>query len=276
VKTKAFLFDVDGVVTDPLEKKVLYPEILSSIIKILKNGGPVGLNTGRSTSWVTDRVLNPMLQLIDDLGILKNFIVIGEYGGTWIEFDSSGKKVVGENSDISIPKDLSAAVIELVKTEFSESMFFDDSKKTMISIEMADGFDLEKFSKLQQQLVVKLKNLLNDFKLQDQFKIDVTTIATDIESYSVGKGLGADQFLRFLQKRQLKPTNYLTFGDSIADFAMADRLHELGEKVEFIYVGDDQNLVHEEKDYPVHILGGFSQGTEQFLRNLEIRSNNVH
>lgn len=45
----AYLFDVDGVLTDPVEKRVDREEIFSEIISRLQSGQPVAFNTGRST-----------------------------------------------------------------------------------------------------------------------------------------------------------------------------------------------------------------------------------
>jgi len=47
----AWIFDIDGVVTNPL---------LVHIADKLKSGEPVAFNAGRSTSWLIERVINPL------------------------------------------------------------------------------------------------------------------------------------------------------------------------------------------------------------------------
>ena len=110
-------------------------------------------------------------------------------------------------------------------------MFFDATKETMLSIEMHDGFNLNMFHQRQKALVEDIKQLLKKYKLQDLYRIDLTTIATDVESPKVGKALGANRFLQFLKKINSKPQKFETFGDSKSDFEMSDELHKRKKKV---------------------------------------------
>ena len=48
----AWIFDVDGVLTNPTEKKIVELQIFDKLIEILKSGDIVGLNTGRSLVFV--------------------------------------------------------------------------------------------------------------------------------------------------------------------------------------------------------------------------------
>ena len=49
---KAYIFDVDGVITSPYEKQVKENELLRIIAEKLKNSEPVAFNTGRTIQWV--------------------------------------------------------------------------------------------------------------------------------------------------------------------------------------------------------------------------------
>ncbi|MBI2031074.1 MAG: hypothetical protein HYT08_00490 [Candidatus Levybacteria bacterium] len=100
----AWIFDVDGVITNPQSKIITDFEILNHFIKKLEKGEPVILNTGRSLEWTMDRVINRLLKNIKNIKILKIFLVIGEKGGTWLTFDENGKIQEYIDDSISIPK----------------------------------------------------------------------------------------------------------------------------------------------------------------------------
>lgn len=86
----AWIFDIDGVVTNPSEKKVTEPQILDHIANKLKNGEPVAFNTTRSSSWLIEYVITPLLQMVEDKNVLENFIAVGEKGECWLTIDKNG------------------------------------------------------------------------------------------------------------------------------------------------------------------------------------------
>ena len=99
----AWIFDVDGVITDPSEKRVSKPQILVHIANKLKLGEPVAFNTGRSSSWLIERVINPLLGMIEDKSVLENFIAVSEKGGCWATFDKDGTMQEDKDDSISVP-----------------------------------------------------------------------------------------------------------------------------------------------------------------------------
>ena len=262
---KAYLFDVDGVLTDPQEKRVTEPELFDQIIIKLQRHEPVGLNTGRSIEWLVERIVTPLLEKLHDKSLLQHFIVIGEKGGTWTAFDKEGNMHHEKMEELTISHDVIEDAKVLVEQKYGDAMFFDATKETMLSIEMHDAFDLDRFHQRQKALVKDLKRLLKKYKLQNIYRIDPTTIATDVESPKVGKALGADRFLQFLKKMDLEPQEFETFGDSKSDFEMSDELHKRGKKVKMIYVGDRLKLGEFPTEYPVDYIEGFCQGTLQYL-----------
>jgi len=262
---KAYLFDVDGVLTDPKEKRVTKPEFFDQIIAILQRGEPVGLNTGRSIAWLVERFITPLIQNIEDKSLLQHFIAVGEKGGTWIIFDKEGNIHHEKMEELAISQDVIKEAKVLVERKYNDSMFFDLTKETMLSIEMHDGFELDMFHQRQKMLVEDLKQLLTKYKLQNIYHIDPTTIATDVESPNVGKALGADRFLKFLQEMKLEPQEFETFGDSKSDFGMSDELYRKGKQVRMIYVGDRSKFGESAREYPIDYVGEFSKGTLEYL-----------
>src|SRR5437773_8363566 len=141
----AYLFDIDGVLTDPVEKRVTEENLYSEIIKRLQRKDKICFNTGRSTAWITKRVVIPLLKQVSDKNIFGNFFVIGEKGGTWITFDKDGNMIHGRKESFFLSPEFANKIKTLVEKEYSDSMFFDTTKETMISIEMHDGFALAEF-----------------------------------------------------------------------------------------------------------------------------------
>lgn len=259
---EAYFFDVDGVLTDPVTKEVADPQLLSGIIDKLKQGRPTALNTERSTVWLQEEILNPLIQMTDDKSIFENLVVIGEKGGTWVTFDDEGKAHHGKTKAVPLPTELHDRVRELVAERYADAMFFDDTKQTMISVEMRDGFDLAEFTRQQQAFKEDLARVLSETNRGDQFRIDPTTIGTDIENPYVGKDVVSDRFLQFLKDRNIKPRLFRVYGDSRSDFAISDEFYRRNRPVEFVYVGDRQNLEEAgiiQKDYRVVYVGGFTQ-----------------
>jgi hypothetical protein len=266
VVKKAYEFDVDGVITDPQEKTVTNEAMFDEIITRLEEGEPVCFNTGRSDAWVMDRVVATILERVQDKSILRNLIIVGEKGGTWTTFSAEGEPVHSAVETISVPDELKDGVRGLIDEKYSDVMFFDESKETMLSVEMVDGYDLAAFTERQKEFVKDVETLLKETGADKIYRIDPTTIATDVESPNVGKALGSDRFMEFLKSRGIKVEAFETFGDSGSDAAMADELIRRGQNAEFIYVGNKPETVKRGADYPMREVAGFSDGTLAFLQ----------
>lgn len=263
------VMDVDGVITNPQEKRVTEAEILDEIAKRLEKGEQVALNTGRSIEWVEDRVLKPLIAKVKNKKTLQNLLAVGEKGGTWAQFDEEGNIIENKDDYISVPDDLKEKVRNLVKSDFSDSVFFDESKKTMISAEMKDGFPLEEFKKVQEELNKKLQNFLDEDSLNQKLKLDPTTIATDIENIHVSKHFAVKRIIEWVKSKGISPKRYIAFGDSFkSDIPMAEEIHSQGFLVEFVYVGKENVQT---SNYPFPIIqptDHFENGTLEYLKSL--------
>lgn len=264
----AWIFDVDGVITDPQEKKITEPEILDEIIKRLKAGEPIALNTGRSIEWVKERVLNQLAGKVEDEAILNYLLAVGEKGGTWAEFNDQSNLIENRDDNISAPEDLKNEIRKLIKNKYSDSMFYDESKLTMISTEMKDGHPLNDYREKQVQLSEKLRTLLSGKNLSDKFKIDPTTIATDIENKFVGKHFAVKRIIEWIKNKKINPQKYIAFGDSFgSDIPMAEEIYSLGLPVEFVYVGKE-NIDTSKYPFPIKISQEkYEKGTLEFLKS---------
>ena len=269
------IFDVDGVLTVPDERK-FDRELMELIAGKLKNGEPIILNTGRPISWLQENIIARLYfaHNLTNKSALQNLFLIGEKGGTWMNFDENGymDPVPHKDSSVSVPKDLQQKVKDLISSEFSDTMFYDETKQSMITAEKklrspdeTDEESMKKFEEAQSRYVEKLRELLKKEHLDVSFKIDPTTIATDVENIHLGDDFGAQRAIAWLKQRKIAAKTIKTFGDSKSDFAMPYRLHEMGMNVEHIHVGKESD-VPQDTPYPVVATNSkYNNGTKEYL-----------
>lgn len=297
----ALVLDVDGVVTDPVEKKMtdeFRDKNLTHMENLLASGNVVTLNTGRSNEWMIERVINLLKDKLQDKSVLGNFFAVGEKGLTWVSFDSKGDMIQGvfdregkpvEGFDLSVFLDpetvehfqaLEQKAKELIDSEYYHSTFFDGTKKAMVSTEMQDGFDHKQYSAEQREFTMQLHKIIDDLGLTGKFKVDPTTIATDIQVPEAGKHLGAKRIIDWLTLKGIKPKHYIAVGDSSSDLEMADELKTQGKSYEFVYVQPDKplpdNVLKDENGQARYNItttnGKYQQGLNELFERLEVSS----
>ena len=237
--TKAFIFDIDGVITDTKTKKIKELQILDILSHILTESLLI-LNTGRSLTWIRERVLDPLLAKVNGKNLSNSLFVVGEFGGASLGFDSSGNINVFKDKSIFYDSVLAGEVSEIILNESSESMIFDETKETMITTEMRDGYFIEKYKKAQKKLKSKLKEILKDKKLEDKLDVQSDTIAVNILDKKVGKDYAVKKILDWIKERGLRIDEFTAFGDSISDLDMGKELVKRRYDIKFIYVGTDR------------------------------------
>lgn len=151
-------------------------------------------------------------------------------------------------------------------------MFYDDTKRTMVSIELLSleerqGKSFAEFKRAQKKLVDELRALITRHHRETELRVDPTPIATDVENVRVGKALGAGKFVEFLNERALEPQEYVGFGDSESDFAMHEELQRLGEKSRFVFVGGREDSSGESEEGVIVTNQHGDKGTLDFLKN---------
>jgi hydroxymethylpyrimidine pyrophosphatase-like HAD family hydrolase len=263
----AWLFDVDGVLTDPERKAITEPAILDELARRLQAGEPVGLNTGRSLDFLAREVLSPLEQRMRDKSSLQNMIAIGERGGVWVVFDADGALRSHVDSSIPASQSLQRDVRALLqRPEFAEVMFYDETKQIMISTELMAGKSVAEYEAPQRLLVAELRELLARHHLERDFSIDPTRIATDLEHRELGKARGARMFVEMLEARGIHPRTYLCFGDSLSDYDMLAELVRLQRDVELIFVADSALLDGEDTRLVTFVRPFFDKGTLRYLQ----------
>ncbi|WP_029514196.1 hypothetical protein [Nesterenkonia sp. F] len=242
----ALLLDVDGPIASPVTRTVAIESIATDLVAMAAAGIPVIFNTGRSDAFIAEQVV-PALR---DAGLSDGAMVhtISEKGAVSSEVTPAGLGEVHVDAELAMPSGLSRQVRQLVADRFSELMFFDETKRSMISVEQHVDVASADYLAAQPQFDAAVAELLEAEGL-DHVRIDPTIISTDVEHERVGKDLGAEQAVALLAARGIRPQSWYTMGDSRSDYAMATWLHELGHSVRHVDVRPADGVP--ETDYPV-------------------------
>lgn len=267
---RAFLFDVDGVITDPVHKKITLPSLSEAIGKRINLDDIVSLNTGRSLTWLIEHdVVGSIERAVNEKTKLTDFIAVGEKGGTWMTYDNGHWKT-HIDEEIRVPKSLQEGIRNLIESDFSDCMFYDASKLTMISTEMIDGFDVPTFTENQKELTKKLREMIAEPRYGNlNLNIDPTTIATDVQNSHVGKHLGARRIEDWLKNKGLQPKRFIAIGDSQSDTEMAEEL-QANYPTEFVFVGDPAKLDKSRLSCSVTFTEKrFAEGTLEYLNSIK-------
>lgn len=270
VVQRGWLFDVDGVLSHLIEKRNTERELLERILGMLENGEPVALNTGRPVGFAVEKVFKELEAMTKDKSIFQNLLLVAEKGAIQISYDSNGSYKEEIDSSITVPEYIHNEVRELIEKEFSDIMFVDMGKRTMVSVEMIDGGNLEEFAKRQVELNSLLVRLMAKYDLNKDYKLDPTRISIDLENKHVGKHLGAKKVLNWLKKLKIKPQEFIAFGDSKSDLGMAEEIFRNGLKVEMVFVGGKELIEGKEFDFPVKTPeSNYEKGALEYLKGME-------
>jgi hydroxymethylpyrimidine pyrophosphatase-like HAD family hydrolase len=243
----ALLLDVDGPVASPVTRDV-QPGIVADMLALAAAGIPVVFNTGRSDAFIREQVMEPMIAAGIPSGTV--FHAVCEKGAVWFSYTSAGPGPVHVDRELAMPAALGDDVRRLVAEDYSTHMFFDETKRAMVSVEQhiavansdyrgeqalfdADAMELMARHGLG---VVRLDHHAPNSDDQIDYRVDPTIISTDIESVRLGKDLGASRAVELLAAQNITPQAWRTVGDSRTDYAMADWLHHNDHTVKHVDV----------------------------------------
>jgi catechol 2,3-dioxygenase-like lactoylglutathione lyase family enzyme len=173
-----------------------------------------------------------------------------------------GEVTVDES--VALPGVVGEDVRTLVASDFASTMFFDETKRAMISVEQRT--DVEHASYVADQgrfndaafavvsghgVGVRLgERTAPDANGQVPFRLDPTIISTDIESILLDKDRGAERALEYFQASGPLPRRWRSVGDSRSDYLMADHLHAAGYDVAHVDVRPKDGIL----DRPYEII----------------------
>jgi hypothetical protein len=244
------LLDVDGPIASPITRTVAIPSIISDLVILANLGIPIAFNTGRSDVFIRDQVLKPMLAG----GLVPEARVYGvcEKGAVWFGGTMSTFDGVHVDETVAIPREIVDELREVVAARYSDTMFFDETKRAMVSVEQRTDVSSEAYQAQQLRFDAEAADAFARRGLEG-FRIDPTIISTDVESALLGKALGAERALELMEVTGGIPRLWRTVGDSRSDYSMADYLHERGFDVAHLDVRPEDGVP--ETPYEVLIEG---------------------
>ncbi|MGW9551927.1 haloacid dehalogenase [Citricoccus zhacaiensis] len=276
------LLDVDGPIASPETRRV--PDgIVTALVSLAGRGIPVVFNTGRSADFVLQHVAAPLLAA--GLPGDARFHAVCEKGAVHFSFASlaapashtAGNGDNGSNGQggaaggpdaglpratrghgvpawmevdagMRLPADLESRLVRLVG-DYTDTMFYDDTKLAMFSAEMNVGESPERYRAGQRDFEDRVAALLAEDRAADAFQLDSTIISSDVEHASSGKDRGAERSWALIAADGELPMRWFTCGDSRTDYAMADWLQERGAPVVHVDVRHEDGIP--ETPYPV-------------------------
>lgn len=254
-----YVFDLDGVITDPADSQV-DERVVASMQQLLHAGKYLAVNTGRSFEWVEVNLISRLLSDQPER-LFHAFIVVCEKGGETVRRQDG--KWVTQPSQFALPTEpyQRAQTVFLGLQGQLASMFWDSTKRTMATIEKYPKADLATFHAEQQLLVRALTSELSEYDV----RIDATTIATDIESLTAGKYAGAALIYEWSQA-EAHESEYICIGDSVSDYEMARYFAEQSLATTFVYVGKGTDKIVQHDDVAfVATNSQYAVGTREYL-----------
>lgn len=242
------LLDVDGPIASPLTRTIAIASIVDDLVTLADAGIPVVFNTGRSDAFLREQVVEPLVAA----GLPAHARVVGvcEKGAVWFEITPEGVGDLHIDDEVTVPASYGEAIERIVEREFDDYMFFDHTKRAMVSVEQHTHIDRDDFRAQQRlfddaafaEMEAHGLGIEHDDRVSADaddavsFRIDTTIISTDIESVRLGKDLGAERAIEMLRPTGPIPLRWRTVGDSRTDYAMADWLHDEGYEVAHVDV----------------------------------------
>jgi len=239
------LLDVDGPIASPVTRSINIPSIADDLVALAAAGVPIAFITGRSDHFVDAQVVRPLLErgLTDALRQPgARMFGVFEKGGAWAAFTPEGLAPVEVDATVAPSTSLVSDIRSLVADRFSDAMFFDETKRAMISVEQRREVEASVYSPAQARFDGAAFEVLEahgigayhgdriapDANGDVTFRIDSTIISSDIESVVLDKDRGAQRALDYFAAAGELPRTWRSVGDSRSDYKMADALHAAG------------------------------------------------
>jgi len=255
------LLDVDGPIASPVTRSISAPGVLDGLRTLAAAGIPVVFNTGRSDAFLRLEVVEPLLAAGFPAGARVHAVC--EKGAVWFSITAAGTGEVSVDEGLAVPAAYGRAIERLVDERYCATMFFDRTKRAMVSVEQRLDVTAEQYLEQRQAFDADalevfgilglgarwLDEVRPDAAGRVDYRVDPTIISTDVESVLLGKDRGAERALELLATDGPMPLAWRTVGDSRTDYAMADWLHAQGLDVAHVDVRPADGVP--ETPYPV-------------------------
>lgn len=265
VSPLGLLLDVDGPIASPDTRTIATPSIITDLITLAGANVPIGFITGRSAEFISEQVVAPLVAA----GLPREMRMYGvcEKGAVWFPITQTGMGDVVVDASVALPAAVVGRIRELVATDYADTMFFDETKLAMISVEQRTDVDRAAYHAAQASFEDAAYAILIEHGLGVRFgdrvspdaagavpfRIDTTIISTDIESVGLDKDHAAQRALAFFAAGGPLPRMWRSVGDSRSDYLMADHLHAAGYDVAHVDVRPADGIL--DRPYAVIVEG---------------------
>ncbi|WP_120336960.1 hypothetical protein [Cryobacterium soli] len=265
VSPLGLLLDVDGPIASPDTRTISTPSIITDLITLAGANVPIGFITGRSAQFISEQVVTPLVAA----GLPQEMRMYGvcEKGAVWFPITAAGMGDIVVDARVALPEVVAGRIRELVASDYADSMFFDETKLAMISVEQRTDVDRARYHVAQASfeaaayailvehgLGVRFGHLVSpDATGAVPFRIDTTIISTDIESVDLDKDRAAERAVAFFAQGGPLPRVWRSVGDSRSDYKMADHLYAAGFDVAHVDVRPADGIL--DRGYPVIVEG---------------------
>lgn len=259
------LLDVDGPIASPVTRTIAVASIVTDLIALAGANVPVAFITGRSAAFIRDEVVAPLVAA----GLPETMRMYGvcEKGAVWFPITLAGMGDTVVDDSVQLPAAVAGEIRVLVNSSYSDTMFFDETKEAMISVEQRTDVSTGLYREAQGRFEEEAFRILQSHGLGVRFgsresadaegllpfRIDTTIISTDIESVLLDKDHAAKRALAFFAGTGVLPRVWRSMGDSRSDYLMADHLHAAGYDVAHVDVRPSDGIL--EREYPVITVG---------------------
>lgn len=281
------LLDVDGPIASPETRTIAIGSIVTDLVALAAAGVPIAFVTGRSEQFIREQVVAPLVGA--SLPADARVYGVCEKGAVWFPIGAAGIGEVAVDHGVALPPPVVEALRQLVATGYADTMFFDETKQAMVSVEQRTDVSRERYTRAQRAFddaafdLIAARGLgirLGERQSPDAhgevpFRIDPTIISTDIESVRLDKDHAAARALAYFAETGPLPCLWRSVGDSRGDYLMADHLHEAGFEVAHVDVRPSDGIL--ERPYRVIVEGDriHDDAGAEFLRSwverLELR-----
>ena len=265
VSPLGLLLDVDGPIASPDTRTISTPSIITDLITLAGANVPIGFITGRSAQFISEQVVTPLVAA----GLPQEMRMYGvcEKGAVWFPITAAGMGDIVVDARVALPEVVAGRIRELVASDYADSMFFDETKLAMISVEQRTDVDRARYHVAQASFEAAAYRILVEHGLGVRFghlvspdatgavpfRIDTTIISTDIESVDLDKDRAAERAVAFFAQGGPLPRVWRSVGDSRSDYKMADHLYAAGFDVAHVDVRPADGIL--DRGYPVIVEG---------------------
>ncbi|MBW8871474.1 MAG: hypothetical protein JF618_04650, partial [Leifsonia sp.] len=146
------LFDVDGPIASPVTRTIAIRSIVTDLVSMAAAGVPIAFITGRSGAFIRNQVVNPLCDAglgdaLDQHG--ARMFGVFEKGGAWAPITGDGMGEVTVDETVAFAREAVDGIRGLVRDRFADTMFFDETKRAMISVEQRTDVDAETYGEAQ-------------------------------------------------------------------------------------------------------------------------------